>query len=107
MAKAIPTTRYQCSICRHIYATEAEAERCESRPISEDRGVKVGDVVTITGGDSTGRDARVESVYVIDKDWGHYAWERYWHTVALTAKVIDHWGHRTLTFDNYKTKDHP
>jgi hypothetical protein len=96
-------TKYRCATCQHVYDTEEGAKACESRPVRQDRGVKVGDVVRIIAGDSTGRTATVESVYVVDREWGHYAWERYWHTVALAAKVNDSWGHRTLTFDSYET----
>ncbi len=64
--------------------------------------MKVGDTVIITQGDGEGSKAIVESIHIYDKEWGHYAWDRYWHTVGLTAKVVDGWGHRSLTFDSYK-----
>lgn len=102
MSEALQITRYKCKTCGHVYDSEEAADRCESRPVREDRGVKVGDTVLITAGDGEGMKAKVESIYIVDMEWGHYAWERYWHTVALTAKVIDSWGHRTLTFDSYK-----
>jgi hypothetical protein len=105
MSEALHITRYSCHTCKQVYDDRASADLCESRPIIEDRGVKVGDLVLITGGDGAGKKARVETVYIVDKDWGHYAWERYWHTVALTAKVEDSWGHRMLVFDQYKTID--
>lgn len=96
-------TRYKCQTCGKVYDRLENAEECEKRPVSQDKGVKVGDVVKITAGDGAGLTATVESVFVIDREWGHYAWERYWHTVALTAKVNGSYGHRMLTFDNYET----
>jgi plastocyanin len=99
--KVVEHTRYKCETCGKEYVTEADAETCEARPVAHDRGVKPGDKVRITAGDGAGHTATVESVTVLDREWGHYAWERYWHTVALTAKVEGSWGHRFLTFDNY------
>ena len=96
-------TIYQCEKCKADYSSKAEAKKCEAKAISQDKGVKVGDIVMITQGDGKGLKAKVESVYVIDKSWGHYAWERYWHTIALTAKIVDSWGSRLLTFDSYET----
>jgi hypothetical protein len=70
--------------------------------VSQDKGVKVGDVVLVTKGDGAGSKATVESRFIFDMEWGHYAWERYWHTVGLTAKLNDSWGTRQLTFDSYE-----
>lgn len=95
--------RYKCDVCGHVYDDKARAEKCESKPVQHDRGVKVGDTVTITAGEGAGLTGTVERIYVIDREWGHYAWERYWHTVALEAKVNGSYGHRMLTFDNYET----
>lgn len=101
--KTIPTTRFQCEVCKHVYETAEAAAKCESRPVSQDRGVKVGDRVMITAGDGVGHWCEIDAVYVLDREWGHYAWERYWHTVAVNGKVIGSWGSRMLTFDNYRT----
>lgn len=100
--KTVTRKFYQCSICDEEYSTKKEALSCESKPVSKDRGVKVGDTVLITGGQSTGKQGKVTRKWIIDKYWGHYAWERYWHTVVLEVDVIDSWGSRMLTFDNYK-----
>lgn len=62
--------KYQCDLCHTWYNSKEEAERCESRPISQDKGVKVGDIVTITQGDGTGKQAKVTSVFVYDKRLG-------------------------------------
>lgn len=98
----ITVQKFRCAKCRTVYDTQANAERCASRPISQDRGVKVGDVVRITRGDGTGLLAKVDHVMVFNQAWGRYAWDRYWHTVGLSAKLIDHPGSRTLTFDHYE-----
>ena len=102
--KTVELKRYQCEICGAQYANEAEAKRCESVPRREDKGVKPGDLVRVLSGDGAGRLATVTSVFVYDKDWGHYAAERYWHTVGVTAKIVDDWGSRQLTFDAYEVK---
>lgn len=99
--KTIQIQKYQCDICGQSYGTADAAKKCESKPVSEDKGVKVGDVVLITKGDGQGSTATVESRFVFDRV-AHYAWERYWHTVGLTAKLNDSWGHRQLTFDSYE-----
>lgn len=91
---------YQCEICKQRYSRAVEAIQCENKPVTQDKGVKVGDRVLILRGDNAGQQATVTDVYVTTKDWGHYAWERYWHTIRLTARCDD-WGSRMLTFDDY------
>jgi len=100
--KATQIKRYQCEICGHSYDTVKAAKKCESKPVTEDKGVKVGDVVLITEGECKGMKAKVESRHIVDMEWGHYSWERYWHTVGITAKVIGSWGYRQLAFDSYQ-----
>ena len=100
--ETITKTQYKCGICGAVYDTVGGATRCEEKPLSADKGVKVGDEVLITNGDGTGKRAKVTSVSVLDKEWGHYAWERYWHTVVIHADIIDGFGSRMLTFDSYE-----
>jgi len=100
--KEFSVKKYKCEICDHVYDNQNDAELCESKSISQDKGVKVGDTVFITGGEGKGSMAKVRSVYIVDMNWGHYAWERYWHTVSLTADVIEGFGSRLLTFDQYE-----
>ncbi len=92
---------YQCETCGTSYSSEELAKKCESRPITQDRGVQNGDKVRIIRGDGQGL-ATVEGRHVYSREWGHYAWERYWHTVGLTAKCDEGYGHRQLTFDDYE-----
>jgi len=92
---------YQCSICEEEYGTEKEALDCESKPVTEDKGAKIGSRVKILSGQGEGQLATVDKILIFDKYWGHYAWERYWHTIGVTAK-LDSFGHRLLTFDDYK-----
>ena len=40
--------RYECEVCHGTYATKGEALRCDAQPISQDMGVKVGDIVRVT-----------------------------------------------------------
>lgn len=94
-------TEYECEICGAIYSTKKEALKCESKPVTYDRGVKIGDTVRIIRGDGQGL-AKVENIWIIDKDWGHYVADRYHHTVAMSVKCLDSWGNRTLTFDDYE-----
>ena len=102
--KTIEKKFYKCEICGSEYTTQKEALGCEARPLKQDKGVKKGDIITITKGDGAGKKAKVTRVFVYDKEWGHYAWERYWHTVGLSADLIgkDTWGSRQLTFDDYE-----
>ena len=90
---------YQCELCGTKYSSEATAKECESRPVRFD-GVKVGDYVRILRGDGKGKRVKVSSVFVFDREWGHYAWKRYWHTVGCVADMDC--GSRQLTFDDYE-----
>lgn len=99
--KTVQVTYYTCELCGARYSNESEARKCESRPVTHD-GVKVGDRVRILTGEGVGDTGIITAVFVYDKNWGHYAWERYWHTVGITAKIDGHTGSRQLTFDAYK-----
>lgn len=103
MPIAVTHTMYECSVCGAEYETEKEAASCERKKVTKDKGVKKGDTIKITNGDGTGKYATVEDIFIYSKYWGHYAWKRYWHTVGLNAKLIDDWGSRQLTFDDYET----
>ncbi len=94
--------QYQCEICEHVYGTEEAALECESRPISGDKGVKVGDRVRITQGEGVRRFGTVVRRWIYDMNWGHYAAKRYWHTVGLSADLDGSWGTRQLTMDDYE-----
>lgn len=102
--RKIIQTKYQCCICKKIYDSKKEALSCEERPISKDKNVKEGDIVVITSGDGQGMEARVTSVGILDKYYGHYQGKRYWHTVYITADVINKYGSRILLFDSYTKK---
>lgn len=91
-----------CEICKQSYTNAEAALRCEARPVTQNKNAKIGDQVMITQGDGKGTMATVESVIIFDKDWGHYAWERYWHTVGLTAKLNNGTGSRLLTYTDYE-----
>jgi hypothetical protein len=101
--KIISKKYYVCGVCDCQYVFESAALECEAQPTTQDKGVVEGDIVMITGGQGAGCKAKVTDVYVIDKYWGHHSWKRYWHTVAITADLIDGSGTRTLTFDDYVT----
>lgn len=96
--KTVTIQKYACGICGHAYDTKKQALKCESRPVTHD-DVEIGDIVKILTGDGVGKLVKVDEKWVVDMDWGHYAWERYWHTVACSGKVLDSWGSRQLTFD--------
>ena len=91
---------YVCSICGASYSTAKEAKSCESRSISEDKGMKVGDQVLITSGAGLGRQATVMSIGICDKEW-----DRYWHTTYITVKLVDYPGSRILLYDQYNLVD--
>ncbi len=98
--RLINTTSYGCEICGEEFKTEAEALECEKQPVTQSKGVKVGEIINIITGQGIGR-GEVTTVYIIQKSWGHYAWKRYWHTEAITAKCLNSYGERVLTFDDY------
>lgn len=100
--KTLNTTTYQCEVCGEMYSSQAEAMICESQPLREDKGVQVGDTVRITAGDGAGQLAVVTHRYVLNKDWGHYQYARYWHTVAVNADIKGSGWSRMLTFDQYE-----
>lgn len=97
--KTIHTTWYLCDVCGRKYDTPHEAEKCESIPVREDKGVKVGDIIRITAGEGRGRMACVTDVKVHEPGWGPPAYD---HTVFVLADVIDSWGSRQLSFDSYE-----
>lgn len=100
--QAVHTTHYKCEKCGEVYATAAEANECEAQPITQDKGVKVGDKVRILNGDGAGEEALVEKVMVYDRSWGHYAWKTYWHTIGLEVKLTQSYGSRGVTFQEYE-----
>lgn len=102
MKKVISDPRYLCEICGYSYSTEEQALVCEARGRLMDKGAKVGDRVRITRGAGTGCEAIVTNILVYDPSWGHYAADRYAHTVGLIADVIGLPGCRQLTFDDYE-----
>ena len=100
--KTIQKEFYQCEKCNKEYSRESLATKCESQPIMEVKdGVKIGGKVKIIQGDGTGEMATVTKIFVMDMDWGHYQWEKYWHTIALSAD-LEGGGSRLLTFDSYE-----
>lgn len=101
--KKIVKEEYQCDTCKAVYSREDMAIECEKHPVTEDKGVKVGDKVKITNGQGAGSLGLVTKVFVIDKDWGHYAWKQYWHTIGIIVDVIGSYGSRLLTYTDYET----
>lgn len=95
-------TKYVCEICGAEYSSSNVAISCESKPISKDKGVNIGDKVLIIKGDGFGKKGLVKNVNVFSKEWGHYNWERYWHTIGLLVDVVGSFGSRLLTFDDYE-----
>ena len=91
---------YACEICETEYETDLDAKRCEKRPITHDH-VKIGTKVLVVNGQGAGELATVKRHTVFGQYWGHYAAERYHHTIGLEVQFRNGlW--RTLTFDDYK-----
>lgn len=100
----VEKVQYQCLTCKAIYDKEQPALDCAERPVQYNRGITPGDIVLITRGDGEGHTATVTKVSIMDKHWGHYQWEKYWHTVALNADVNHrNFASRLLVFDSYTT----
>lgn len=102
MKTIITQPKYQCEICQKIYDHEAQAIKCESRPIQHDRGVKVGDIVKIINGDGKGEKAKVTRIGIFDAEYGHYQADAYHHSVYLLADCIESFGSRQLAFTDYE-----
>lgn len=98
--KVTKIKKYKCEICGTNYDTRKEAKECEAKPITKDKGVKVGDKVIITDGCRKGSMAKVDEIFILSMDWGHYDAELYHHTIALWARIGG--SHRLLTFDSYQ-----
>lgn len=77
------TYLYKCDICGTCYAIEESATRCEAKPMTHDKGIKVGDRVLITGGHFC--EGEVAEVYFIELDNCFYG-EKYHHTVVVHVK---------------------
>jgi hypothetical protein len=99
--KTIIATRYVCEVCGAAYDTPTGAQACEQRPVRFDSGVQVGDRVRIVSGDGAGQIAVVTKRVVITPTWGDRYAERYAHTRALEAQLVDRGLCRFLTFDAY------
>lgn len=97
---------YICEICEAEYDSKKEAVMCETKPVSYDRGLKVGDTVLATRREQFGgKEGIITSVFIIDKDRQSYAHNfngRYWHTVGLLVKFEGTPFTRQLTFDDYE-----
>ena len=78
--------------------TREEAFNCKSKPITQDKGIKLGDKVRILNGNGAGGLGLVKRLVVIDKKWG----QRYWHTIMLIVDIVGSFGSRQLVFDDYE-----
>ena len=85
----ITKTFYQCSLCKKEYTDIKEAEECNARSIQNDVGIQVGDIVKVTMGECKGLLGKVTGISIADKYWGHYFWEKYWHTPVYTIEIIN------------------
>ncbi len=92
-------TRYACDVCGKLFQHPKDAQDCESNPVREDRGVKVGDLVRIPRGDGTGSLCKVDRLWVVEPGWGP---KQYDHTVMVSGAVVDSWGSRQLAYDSYE-----
>lgn len=100
--KIVVKTTYVCELCGASYGSEKEALTCESRLVTQDKHADVGDIVVCTSGEGAGCKAKVIRTGVASMDYGHYYWEKYWHTVYVVAEFLNNTGTRMLLFDDYK-----
>lgn len=74
--------------------------RCESMPITQNRGVKVGDTVKITKGQGTGQLAKVTEIHYIHVDEADYP-----TSPMITVDFMDGWipsdGYEVLKGENH------
>jgi hypothetical protein len=104
-------TPHRCPTCGAEYRTQWLADKCQSRPVLHDRGVRVGDWVRVKTGKHKGLVARVEGVRIVTGGFTWWMWGRYWHTVALDVLIRIQQGKRgertngvpdVLMFDEYE-----
>lgn len=99
--KAVTIIKYECGVCGERYYDVAKAVECEQRPVTQSKGVKVGDTIKIISGGGQGRGIVIR-IDVIQKSWAEHQWLRYWHTERLIVDCLDSYGSRVLTFDDYE-----
>jgi len=97
--KAHTQVVYRCKICGYESTNCEAVEKCESRAPMP-CPVQVGDKARVTGGQCAGEVGTVESISYADRDWGHYAADRYWHTPLVHIELAI--GHRQCTFDQFE-----
>jgi hypothetical protein len=100
---------YVCQICNMEYPAQEWALKCESKPVTKDKGVQVGDIVLITKGVGVGEPAKVIKRLIFSCRWQVGDWEQYWHTAGVhvilrsSSELVTF--SRALTFDNYEIVD--
>ncbi len=94
--------KFKCSICGEIYDTKEQCESCENKPITQDKGVKIGDEVRVIKGYYQGL-AKVVGIRIESKHWRDHYFNRYWHTIGLSVNCINGLDSRSLSFDDYET----
>ncbi len=93
-------TRFVCEICDTKFLGQKEAEECESKEVTMNKGVKVGDMVLVTKGPESGNKTMVIAIGACPKGNGSPDWNKIWHTIGVTIRV----GNRELTllYDQYE-----
>ena len=91
--------KYQCDICDEVYNSQADALACEATPLKDDYELNIGDKVRILRGEGRGSLATIESIGAHTQSYYN---ERLHHSIYLTAKVDDSWGHRQLSVGDYE-----
>jgi hypothetical protein len=112
MTSEIERPTFRCSKCGTRYGRLEQWERCVRRPVLNDRGVKVGDVVRVTRGRFAGRRASVFLVNVMAPSSLPYGEpDEYWHTVGVYVLIqpgkpvegANYVPDEFLTWDEYET----
>ena len=94
--KTETVNKYVCEICTQSYITSEEAMSCERQPVSQDKGVKIGDNIFIPKYNEI---AKVIDIFILSGDHRYVFCGRYWHTIAIIVEFNE--GGRILKFDEY------
>lgn len=102
--RTITITDYICEKCSSAFDTEEECKDGESLEVTHDKKVKVGDKIKVLQGEGVGETAIVEDISIhpcSDKGRGR----QYRHTMVITARMVESYGHRILFHDQYEKRE--
>ena len=89
--KEIIEKKYQCEVCGGTYYAKEEAIECEGRPVTQDKGVKIDDIVFVMQNLKREK-AKVTRISV----------EKYSHKLILDVELLESGFFRSLKSNEYE-----